>query len=88
MAFSWKKFSVFGIVLAIPAVIFVVKKAEAAIFEKHSRVLAECDRCRKMLGMAAGVRLIMHLQEDHGIGEDDAIRIVEDVYRRFFRREK
>lgn len=86
MAFCWKKVSLFGFMLAIPVVVFIIKKREEHVnaLTQHHKVVAECAKCHKLLNAVAGVRLIMHLQKDHGIEEDKAIRIVEDVYKKIF----
>jgi len=42
----------------------------------------ECARCHKLLSIRAGLRLIQHLMDDHGYAEDNAIDMMNEMFRR------
>ena len=86
MKLKWVKFSLFGICLAVPIVKFIVKRVsedQAEVFEAHRRMFLACRDCHKLFAHRRPVRLIMHLNEDHRVSEDDAIEIVDRLYREF-----
>jgi hypothetical protein len=84
MAFSWKKFTIFGFSIAIPALVFILKvnQEQISAFAKHKEELANCRTCHKFFNHRAGVRLIIHLQEYHGLNENTTISIVDDLYKK------
>lgn len=90
MAFSWKKFTIFGFCLAVPIVAFIVKnyvdEEQAAAFKRMKAEIAECNRCHKLFGVRAGMSFILHLQDAHKIPADDSIYIVSELYRQLIAR--
>lgn len=54
----------------------------AKAFREVSGAMANCTTCHRLMGVRAGVRLIMHLQHDHRMDEDKAINTVSGLYKR------
>jgi len=87
MAFTWKRLSLFGLVLSIPAIVFLVKKIsdeQAMAFEAHKDALMACTSCHRLF-IRFPVRLMRHLEEEHGLCEDDSMNLVNDLYRRYMK---
>lgn len=47
--------------------------------------MASCKRCHILLGARAGLNLILHLRDAHKMSEEQAIRKVEEAYKRILR---
>jgi hypothetical protein len=84
VAFSWRKFTVFGFTIALPTLIILLRVSaeQATAFAKHKEEMRSCNTCHRCFNHKAGVRLIMHLQDYHGFTEDTAISIVDDLYKK------
>lgn len=50
-------------------------------FLPDGRSVAKCPRCYALLKARAGLRLISHLAEEHGLDHDAAIETVAWVYK-------
>jgi uncharacterized C2H2 Zn-finger protein len=48
--------------------------------------IAKCGRCHELLKVGAGVRLIRHLNEEHGLPHDQSIDTVAWIYVRISRK--
>ena len=85
MAFSWRKFIIFGFTVNMPTIMRIIRVSveQASAFAKHREELRSCKACHRCFNNRAGVRLIIHLQEYHGFSEDTAIAIVDDLYKQF-----
>ena len=86
MKLKWAKFSLFGFCLVAPIVKFIVgriNEEQAKIFEGYRQTFLACRHCHKLFAHRRPVRLIMHLNEDHKVSEDDAIEVVDRLYREF-----
>ena len=85
MSFTWRKFTVLGFCLALPFVAFIarqISEEKQSAFEAWSNKLCGCKTCDKLFPHYL-IRMMAHLQENHGISENESINIVEDLYRRF-----
>ena len=84
MKVSWKKVSLFGLGLLVPALAFAVvqlTEREKSILQKRKAEIAGCSRCQKLFKIRAGNSFILHLQDQHGFTSDDSINVVVDLYK-------
>jgi len=94
MRFTWSNLNLFGVAMRVPILRFLIRKTEECVteFEKYSGEINACDKCHRLTNHHMGVSMIMHLRDHHGLNEDRAIAIVEDLWREVFilksRREK
>lgn len=89
MKVTWKDVRLFGLNFAVPLFQKIARKLNhdrATLLASHRKELGVCERCHNLLGMKAGMSFIMHLQQVHGIGENDSYEIAADVYRQLLKR--
>ena len=84
MAFKWKRLTLFGLSIGVPALVFFARKIEqdiVRVFEHHRADMATCEHCHRMFDGRAGARWIMHLEDHHKMDLDAAIETTRDIYR-------
>ena len=86
MRWEWARLNLFGIVMRVPILRFIVRKIEEqrTEFQKHASELNACARCHKYVSHHMGRSMIDHLIYVHGFNEARAIAIVEDLWREVF----
>jgi len=82
----WYQFVLLGLTVSIPFVVWMSWKkrdseAQKAL-ESYRPMLKGCSMCDKLFPKHL-VRMIIHLQDVHGISEDDSICMVDDLARQF-----
>ena len=84
MGFEWRTFSLFGLVMRIPAIRFIIRKSEEHItaFAEVASELNNCDKCHKYCNMHCANAMLQHIIAAHGIEEDRALQIVADLWKR------
>src|ERR1700674_4570334 len=85
MAFKWRQIRVFGLSLALPFLALVaaeIAEHQRAAFLKAHQDMADCSRCHKLFNVRAGMSFILHLRDEHKLNEEQAIDIVEHLYRK------
>ena len=78
MKFQWRKLAFWSLAVTIPMIAF--RAGQKYSPDGHS--IAKCDRCRALLHARAGLRLQMHLVDDHKLRFDDAVHTVNWIYAR------
>jgi uncharacterized C2H2 Zn-finger protein len=88
MKVSWKEVRLFGFGIAIPVIAFLATQLaehEMRAFRQRKESLADCERCKKLFHIRAGMSFIMHLQDKHGFTSDESIDIVADLYKQMLK---
>ena len=83
MKIQWKRVAFWSVTLSLPVLAFIQHKLaeqEIALFRKHKEEMVDCDRCKKLFHIRAGMSWILHLVDDHKFSSTHAIEIVEDLY--------